>query len=37
MNQHWLCNDDQPQTIDRARPLTVSVERVIDRLPALLS
>jgi heptosyltransferase I len=37
VNQHWLCNDDQPQTIDRARPLTVSVERVIDRLPSLLS
>ena len=37
VNQHWLCNDDQPQTIDRARPLTVSVERVTERLPSLLS
>jgi heptosyltransferase-1 len=35
--QHWLCNADQPPTIDRARPLTVSVERVIEQLPSLLS
>ena len=34
-HQHWLCNDDQPQTIDRTRPLTVSVERVIERLATL--
>lgn len=34
-NQHWLCNADQPPTIDRARPLTVTVERVIERLSTL--
>lgn len=33
-NQQWLCNDDQPQTIDRERPLTVPVARVIDTLSA---
>ena len=27
-NQHWLCNADQPSTIDRARPLTVTVALV---------
>lgn len=32
LNQHWLCNSDQPPTIDRERPLTVSRERVIDCL-----
>ena len=32
LNQHWLCNADQPASIDRERPLTVSRERVIDCL-----
>ncbi|MBA4286716.1 MAG: lipopolysaccharide heptosyltransferase I [Xanthomonadaceae bacterium] len=36
-HQHWLCNDGQPPTIDRERPLTVKVERVIEQLPILLS
>lgn len=34
-NQHWLCNEDQPATIDRSRPLTVSRERVIEVLQSL--
>lgn len=34
-NQHWLCNDDQPATIDRERLLTVSREKVIEVLQAL--
>ncbi len=34
-HQHWLCNHDQPPTIDRARPLTVTVERVIEHLSTL--
>lgn len=34
-NQHWLCNEDQPATIDRERPLTVSRERVIETLRSL--
>ncbi len=35
-NQHWLCNEDQPPSIDRERPLTVSRERVIEVLQLLL-
>ena len=31
-----LCNHDQPPTIDRERPLTVTVERVVEALSDLL-
>jgi len=34
-NQVWLCNADAPTTIDRARPLTVTVARVIEALSAM--
>lgn len=36
-NQHWLCNHDQPPTIDRERPLTVTVERVIEAVTGVLA
>lgn len=35
-HQTWLCNADQPPTIDRERPLTVTVERVVEALSDLL-
>jgi heptosyltransferase-1 len=35
-NQQWLCNADQPPTIDRERPLTVTVARVIEALTGVL-
>lgn len=36
-HQHWLCNADAPTTIDRARPLTVTVDRVIAALDTVLA